>query len=179
MSTSIESIRIQSAPNDSSAVARLSAAVRRVLSTTGDNAAAVARVSLALIMFPHGAQHALGWLGGYGFSGTLGWMTKTLGFPAPLAAFAIVTELVAPIALLFGLGSRLAAAGIFGIMLGAVSTHWPNGFFMNWFGSHPAGVEGFEYHLLAMALTVVVMIKGGGRASIDRAITSAAQQRGR
>jgi putative oxidoreductase len=119
-------------------------------------------------MFPHGAQHALGWFGGYGFTGTFGWMTRTLGFPAPLAALAIVTEVVAPIALVLGLGGRLAALGIFGLMLGALSTHVPNGFFMNWFGGMPAGNEGFEYHLLVLALCAVVAIKGSGALSLDR-----------
>src|SRR4051812_12549392 len=71
---------------------RARAATRRLMETTWDSAATVARVALGALMFPHGAQHGLGWFGGYGFSGTLGWMTKTLGFPAPLAALAIITE---------------------------------------------------------------------------------------
>jgi putative oxidoreductase len=138
------------------------------IATTSDPAATVGRVALALLLFPHGAQHALGWFGGYGFTGTFGWMTKTLGFPAPMAALAIVVELLAPLALIVGLGSRLAAAGLFGLMIGALKTHASNGFFMNWFGAMPTGSEGFEYHLVVMALAAVVMIKGGGRWSIDR-----------
>jgi putative oxidoreductase len=122
-------------------------------------------------MFPHGTQHALGWFGGFGFRGTLGWMTDTLGFPAPLAAIAIVVELLAPIALVLGLGSRLAAAGIFGLMVGAASTHLPNGFFMNWFGTLAPGVEGYEYHLIVLALAAVVVIEGGGALSIDRLLS--------
>jgi hypothetical protein len=51
------------------------------------------------------AQHFLGWFGGYGFGGTLGWMTNDLGFPAPLAALAILTEFFAPLALALGLGA--------------------------------------------------------------------------
>jgi putative oxidoreductase len=140
---------------------------RRVVATTRDAGATIARLALGLIIFPHGAQHALGWFGGYGFSGTHAWMTKTLGFPAPLAALAILTEILAPFALVLGIGGRLAALGIFGIMLGAASTHWANGFFMNWFGGLPAGTEGFEYHLLVMALAGVVMVKGSGALSVD------------
>jgi putative oxidoreductase len=139
----------------------------KLLSTSPDAAPLVARVSLGLIMFPHGAQHALGWFGGYGFAGTLEWMTGTLGFPAPLAALAIATELVAPFALVLGLGGRLAALGIAGLMLGATSTHLANGFFMNWFGTLPAGSEGFEYHLIALALATVVVLSGSGALSID------------
>jgi putative oxidoreductase len=128
----------------------------------------VARLALGLILFPHGAQHALGWFGGYGFRGTLGWMTDTLRFPAPAAALAIVVELLAPIALVAGLGGRLAALGLVGLMLGAMSTHIANGFFMNWFGALPAGSEGFEYHLLVIALAAVVLIDGSGALSLDR-----------
>ena len=143
----------------------------RVIDTPADLGAAIARVALALVIFPHGAQHALGWFGGYGFAGTHAWMTKTLGFPAPLAALAITTELLAPLALVLGAGGRIAALGVVGIMLGAISTHVPNGFFMNWFGTLAAGQEGFEYHLLVLALCAVVLTTGSGRLSLDRIIT--------
>lgn len=130
-------------------------------------ALAIARVTLGAVLLPHGLQHALGWLGGYGFHGTLAWMTATLGFPAPLAALAIGTELVAPLLLLLGLVGRAAAAGIVGLMLGAASTHLANGFFMNWFGALPAGAEGFEYHLIVIALALTVLLEGSGALSID------------
>jgi putative oxidoreductase len=143
-------------------------AFARLETKTADSAPLIARVALGLLMFPHGAQHALGWFGGYGFRGTLGWMTGTLGFPAPLAALAIVTELLAPVALILGIGTRVAAVGVAGIMLGAISTHLPNGFFMNWVGALPKGGEGFEYHLVVLALCAVVAIQGGGALSIDR-----------
>jgi putative oxidoreductase len=133
--------------------------------------ATLARVVLGAVMLPHGAQHALGWFGGYGFRGTHAWMTGTLGFPSILAGVAIVTELVAPIALVLGVGGRFAALGIVGIMAGAASTHVANGFFMNWFGALPAGAEGFEYHLVAGALAAVVAIEGSGTWSLDRWLT--------
>lgn len=145
--------------------------MRPILSTRADVAPLVARLVLALVMLPHGAQHALGWFGGYGFAGTLHWMTATLGFPAAAAALAIGVELVAPFALLVGLGGRVAAAGIVGLMLGAASTHLANGFFMNWFGALPAGREGFEYHLLALALATVVVLQGSGAFSLDRLLS--------
>src|SRR5215212_173724 len=145
--------------------------LRKLVSTSNDTGALVARLALGLIIAPHGAQHALGWFGGYGFGGTFEWMTATLGFPAPLAALAILTELTAPFGLVLGLGGRLAALGVAGIMIGAISTHVANGFFMNWFGSLPAGTEGYEYHLLALALAAVVVIKGSGALSIDAGLT--------
>jgi putative oxidoreductase len=144
---------------------------RILLSTRSDVGALAGRVTLGAIMFPHGLQHAFGLLGGYGFSGTLTWMTDTVGIPAPFAALAIVTEILAPIALVLGLGGRLAAVGIIGLMAGAASTHVPNGFFMNWFGTLPAGSEGFEYHLLAIGLGAVVAVNGSGALSVDRLLT--------
>jgi putative oxidoreductase len=136
----------------------------------------VIRVTLAAVIFPHGAQHLLGWFGGYGFQGTVEWMAS-IGFPAPLAALAIVVEFVAPFALLIGMGGRVAALGITGLMLGAASTHLGNGFFMNWFGAHPAGVEGYEFHLLAIAMALAVVIKGSGAWSLDRVLAGGAPAR--
>jgi putative oxidoreductase len=149
----------------------------RLLDTRDAAAPLVARIALASILFPHGAQHALGWFGGYGFAGTLGWMTGTLGFPAPLAALAIVTELLAPVALLAGIAGRPAALGLAGLMLGALGTHVGNGFFMNWFGQLPAGGEGFEYHLVVIALASVVVIEGSGAFSLDRRLAAALAHR--
>jgi putative oxidoreductase len=145
---------------------------RRLLHTTDQPGPALARLTLALVFFPHGAQHVLGWFGGYGFAGTLQWMTVTLGFPAPLAALALVTELMAPFALLAGIGGRVAAVGIVGLMLGALTTHVANGFFMNWFGHLPTGQEGFEYHILAIALAGTVALQGSGAWSADRWLSS-------
>jgi putative oxidoreductase len=135
--------------------------------TTRDPLTTIVRLTVALVLFPHGAQHVLGWFGGYGFQGTLGWMTGTLGFPAAFAVVALVTEIAAPIALLVGAGGRLAALGVIGLMLGALSTHVANGFFMNWFGTLPAGSEGFEYHIVMIALVVVVAVRGSGAWSVD------------
>lgn len=146
----------------------VTALARKLVATDRDHAATLARVAVGTIIFPHGAQHALGWFGGYGFSGTLGWMTGTLGFPAPLAALGIVTELVAPVLMVLGVGGRATAAALMVHMAFASSPHWSTGFFMNWFGAHAAGVEGFEYHLLAMALAAVVVVKGMGALSLDR-----------
>jgi putative oxidoreductase len=147
-----------------------SALLAKLVTTERDPAATAARVALGAVLFPHGAQHALGWFGGYGFTGTLGWMTGTLGFPAPVAALGIVTELVAPLLMLVGFGGRATAIMLAGFMATAASTHFASGFFMNWFGGMKPGVEGFEYHLLAVALAVVVAIKGMGSYSLDRVL---------
>lgn len=127
------------------------------------------RVGLAVVMFPHGAQKLLGWFGGYGFSASMGYFTQTMHIPAFLAFLAIVTEFFGPIALVLGLFTRLAALATGIDMLVAVAlVHAPNGFFMNWFGNQ-AG-EGYEYHLLVIAMAIALLVGGGGRWSVDRAI---------
>lgn len=127
------------------------------------------RLVLAAVIFPHGAQKLLGWFGGFGFEGTMGFLTQGAGLPAPLAVTVILAESVGAVALALGLFSRVTALGIASVMVGAVvTTHLGNGFFMNWAGSQ-AG-EGFEYHLLALALAVPVIVKGGGALAVDSAL---------
>jgi putative oxidoreductase len=146
--------------------------LRHIIHTRPQYAPALGRITLGLVLLPHGAQHVLGWFGGYGFAGTLGWMTSTLGFPEPLAVLALITEITAPFFLLAGLGGRIAGLGVIGLMLGALSTHVTNGFFMNWFGVLPAGKEGFEYHLIALALAGTIVLQGSGAWSVDLLLQS-------
>ncbi|XXZ35089.1 DoxX family protein [Sorangium sp. So ce321] len=141
------------------------AVVARIARTEDDGVALALRVVLAAVMFPHGAQHLLGWFGGFGYAGTRGWMVS-IGIPGPLATLAIVTELVAPLALLAGAFGRLAAAGLGALLLVAATTHLPNGFFMNWLGNQ-AG-EGWEYHALAIAIAAAIVVRGSGAWSVDR-----------
>jgi putative oxidoreductase len=126
----------------------------------------VQRAALGLVMFPHGAQKLLGWFGGYGFDGTMKFFTDTLHVPTPLALLVILGESIGALLLIAGLGTRIAAFGISAVMLGAVlTTHANVGFFMNWYGNQPG--EGFEYHLLALALSIPILIAGGGRYAVD------------
>jgi putative oxidoreductase len=139
---------------------------RTFLGTSPDWAATVARVTLGLVMLPHGAQKLLGWFGGYGFAGTMGFFTGQLGIPAPLAALVILAESLGAVALILGLAGRLMAFGIAAVMVGAIfMAHLPHGFFMNWSGT--AAGEGIEYHLLAIGLALVVLLRGSGAASVD------------
>lgn len=141
---------------------------------TNNSLLAVQRALLGAVMFPHGAQKLLGWFGGYGFHGTMQFFTQTLQFPAVLALLIILAESLGALLLLAGLGTRLAAFGISAVMLGAiVTTHWKVGFFMNWFGNQ-AG-EGYEFHLLALALGVPLLIAGGGRWALDSWVSSRLQ----
>ena len=144
--------------------------VRRLLATSDDYTYTLVRLVLGVVFFAHGAQKMLGWFGGYGFSGTMGFFTQQMHIPAPLAFLAICAEFFGGLGLIVGLLSRVAAFGIAMNMLVAIFTvHMRNGFFANWTGQQKG--EGFEYHLLAIALLIVVMIKGSGALSVDRALS--------
>jgi putative oxidoreductase len=142
---------------------------KKLTQTDPDSATLVLRVLLGLVFLPHGLQKTLGWFGGYGFSGTMGFFTGTLGIPAAFAFLAILAEFLGSLGLIAGLFTRVAAFGI-GVMItvAAFMLHVQNGFFMNWFGSQKG--EGFEYHILAAAIAVALVIRGGGKWSADRAI---------
>ncbi len=144
---------------------------RKLFSTSNDFVLTIVRLVLGVTFFMHGAQKMLGWFGGSGFHGTMGFFTQQMGIPAPLAFLAICAEFFGGLGLLVGLLSRVAALGIIVNMLVAIATvRHVNGFFMNWTGQQKG--EGFEFHLLAIALAIVVLIKGSGAVSIDRAIAS-------
>ena len=137
--------------------------------TDGAWAGLVLRLTLGLVMFPHGAQKLLGWYGGAGFDGTMGHFTQQLGLPWIVAFLVIIGESFGAIGLLAGFLTRITAAGFIGIMLGAMAmTHLQFGFFMNWFGQQQG--EGFEYHLLVIGLSAALLIVGGGKWSADRMI---------
>ena len=126
----------------------------------------IIRVMLGIVVFPHGAQKLLGWFGGYGLEGTLGFFTDKLGVPLIIAILVILGESLGALGLITGFLTRFCAMGVIMIMAGAVvMSHAANGFFMNWSGQQ-AG-EGFEYNILAIALCIPLLISGGGRFSAD------------
>jgi len=140
--------------------------IRKIFETDNDSAALALRLLLGIVFFPHGAQKVLGWFGGAGFSGTMESFTVKMGIPAIFALLAILAESAGAIGLITGFFTRIAAFGIFCNMIVAIAmVHFKNGFFMNWFLKQQG--EGFEYHLLAIAIAVALMIKGGGRWSVD------------
>ncbi|MBY0384751.1 DoxX family protein [bacterium] len=140
--------------------------IKKIITTQPDLMTLVLRLTLGIVMFPHGAQKALGWFGGYGFSGTMGFFTNQMGIPTLFAFLAILAEFAGSLGLIVGLGTRLAALGIGSVMTVAIFMgHLQNGFFMNWFGNQKG--EGFEYHLLAIGIALVLVIRGGGSLSLD------------
>ncbi len=140
-----------------------------LLKTDSSVATFLVRVALGAVFLPHGAQKVLGWFGGHGLAGTYGFFTGTLGIPAIFAVLAITAESLGAVALLFGFLTRVAALGIAAIMAVAMTMHWQHGFFMNWFGQQKG--EGIEFHILALAMAVFLVIRGGGALSFDGAIS--------
>ena len=143
--------------------------------TDNDIATAVLRLVLGVIFFAHGAQKMLGWFGGYGFTGTMGFFTGIMHIPAIFAFLAIAAEFFGGLGLIFGFLTRIAAFGILSNMIVAIAmVHGQFGFFMNWTGAQKG--EGYEYHLLVLAATVLLIIRGAGAASVDRLLSSPAKQ---
>jgi putative oxidoreductase len=143
---------------------------RKLINTTDDPVITILRLVLGVVFFAHGAQKALGWFGGYGFTGTMGFFTHQMHIPAPFAFLAICAEFLGGIGLLIGLLGRVAAFGIAcNMVVGVLMIHRHFGFFANWSGTQKG--EGFEYHLLAIAIALAIMIKGSGALSVDRAFS--------
>jgi putative oxidoreductase len=136
------------------------------LVATGDSfAPTFLRLALGVMILPHGLQKTVGWFGGYGFKGTMGYLTGTVGAPWAFALLAILAESIGGLMLIAGVGTRVAALGVGGVMLVAAAQHWPNGFFMNWAGTQKG--EGIEFHLLALGAVIALLFLGGGRLSVD------------
>jgi putative oxidoreductase len=141
--------------------------ISNLFSTEPDWTLTTIRVILGAVFFAHGAQKMLGWFGGHGLKETLRAMHQFLRLPVPLAFLAVATEFFGGVGLIVGLLSRVAAIGICITMLAAiVMVHGRNGLFLDWFGDRKG--HGFEYHLLAIALAVAIVVRGSGAASLDR-----------
>ncbi len=143
--------------------------LRRLLLTSNDFTLTIARLVMGVVFFAHGAQKALGWFGGPGYGATMSGFAHN-GIPALFAFLAIVAEFLGGLGLIFGLLTRVAAFGIMCNMAVAVAmVHLTNGLFMNWTGRQPG--EGFEFHLLALALGFILLVRGAGPLSVDHFLT--------
>ncbi len=143
--------------------------MKKLMSTSNDVSFTILRVVLGVVFFAHGAQKMLGWFGGYGFHGTMGFF-EHMGMPAPVAFLIICSEFFGGLGLIVGLLTRIAALGIGVEMIGAIlMVHLQNGFFMNWFGNQKG--EGFEYHLLVIAMAAALLLRGAGAFSLDRMLS--------
>ena len=140
---------------------------RRIMATSASWTPVPLRLALAAVFIAHGAQKVLGSFSGPG-------LTKFTNFPPPfsfrrpgwlwmgVAAFA---ELMGAGLLLLGLLTRAGAFLIASVMLSAIiGVHWHAGFFSN--------TGGYEYPLSLLAMTLALLISGGGMVSIDRGLSS-------
>lgn len=124
------------------------------------------RLVMTAVFIGHGSQKVLGSFGGPGFK-------AFIAYPAPFPfmrpawvwmAAAAFAELIGGILLFFGFLTRIGAFLIACVMLTAIfGVLWPNGFFVP---------KGYEYPLTILAITIALLISGGGAASVDRALTS-------
>lgn len=154
--------------NHAAPASRLQRLAHRFFRTPDDVTGLILRLALAATLFPHGAQKALGWFGGWGFQATLGAFTQG-GMPLGLALLVIAAEFLGPIALVAGFFTRWSAFGIGLTMTGAaLMAHAKHGFFMNWMGTQKG--EGIEYFIPVVAIALALMIKGGGTWAVDRLI---------
>jgi putative oxidoreductase len=143
--------------------------LRKLMQTDENAGMLIVRLTLGIVMFPHGAQKLLGWFGGGGFAATLKGMTG-MGLPAVVVILVIAVEFLGSLSLIFGFLGRVSALGYIGLMLGAIfMVHLPNGFFMNWMGSQKG--EGIEYHILVIGIALAILVKGSGSLSIDRSMS--------
>jgi putative oxidoreductase len=145
---------------------------KKLFQTDDDAVLFILRVLLGIVFFTHGMQKLFGWFGGYGFAGTMGWLTGTLGVPWIFALLAVLSEGLGCFGLLAGFGTRIAAFGITAnIITASFLLHAPGSTLMAWFVNNQNGM-GLEYHVVIIAVTIALMIRGGGKWSVDRLIAT-------
>ena len=146
--------------------------MKKILNTNAENwSALVARLVLGATVFAHGAQKLFGWFGGYGFKGTMGFLTAQVGLSSFLALMVILIESVAALMIIAGVFTRVAAIGIFGLFaIIMLKFHSANGFFMNWAGNQKG--EGIEYFIILLGVALTLIIAGGGKASVDASLAT-------
>src|SRR5215212_6805594 len=128
----------------------------KLIKTKDNSALTILRIALGIVLFPHGAQKLLGWFGGYGFEGTMGYLTGTVGLPWIFAFLVIFIEFFGALFLIAGVATRVVGISIAALFTGIIFTAHTSSFFMNWTGQQKG--EGFEYHLLIIAMAIALVI---------------------
>jgi putative oxidoreductase len=144
---------------------------QKIFATDSDLTGFITRLTIGLVMFPHGAQKVFGWFGGPGYANEMKFFTETLHIPWLMAFAVIIIEFLGSISLIIGFASRLWAAAMIFLFIGIIFTeHVDHGFFMNWYGTQKG--EGYEYHLLIIGLSLATLIRGSGKYSMDRILVT-------
>ncbi len=140
--------------------------INRLFSTEAGFDAAALRVGAGLIFTAHGAQKLFGWFAGYGLQATGEWMTSIGLTPGvAMAALAGGAEFFGGLLLLVGFLTRLAALALTITMVVAIfSVHWSNGLFLS--------NNGYEFGLALLAISIALLLRGAGSASLDRLIAN-------
>lgn len=147
-----------------------------IFKTNNDWTGLIIRLTVGLIMFPHGAQKVLGWFGGPGYTNEMNFFTETLNLPWLIAFLVIVIEFAGSISLIIGFASRIWSIAMIILFIGIIFTaHFEHGFFMNWFGNQKG--EGYEYHLLIIGLSLTTIINGSGKYSVDEKLAEVSLER--
>ena len=148
--------------------------LKKLLATHRSSLLTVLRVTLGVVIFAHGAQKLLGWFGGKGLQAALHALVPGKYIPVPLSFLAVCAEFFGGLGLIVGLLTRVAALGVAVDMVVAIAmVEGHTGFFMNWEGQKQG--EGYEYHLLVLAMTYALMLKGAGSVSLDGLLTKTRQ----
>jgi putative oxidoreductase len=141
-----------------------------LFNTNNDYTGFIARVTIGLILSPHGAQKVFGWFGGPGFTNEMNYFTQTANLPWIIGFLVIVIEFVGSLCMILGFATRLWSIAVIILFTGMiVKVHLANGFFMNWFGNQ--GGEGYEYHLLVIGIAGIVLLNGSGKYALDKYLT--------
>ncbi|HKO45371.1 MAG TPA: DoxX family protein [Pyrinomonadaceae bacterium] len=123
------------------------------------------RLALGGIMFAHGAQKVLGSFGGPGLNALMNQPAAPFSFMRPPGlwwAIAALSEFLGGIIIVLGLFTRVGAFLILCTMITAVfGVHWPLFF----------APKGIEYPMALGAMSIALLISGGGMASVDLALT--------
>jgi putative oxidoreductase len=139
----------------------------KLMATCNDYTMLILRLVLGGVIFAHGAQKLFGIWGGHGMAWTVGAWKQWWNIPSVLTYSVIFIESLGALLLMLGLLTRVWAFLIGIIMMVAVHlVHLKWGFYMNWY-MDPSRGEGFEYHVLTIAIVAALLIKGGGACSID------------
>lgn len=141
--------------------------IQKIIDTSKGYDALAIRVTAGSIFAAHGAQKLFGWFGGYGLSGTAGWMESIGLSPGVLmAGLAGGAEFFGGLALIVGLAVRPAAFALAITMLVAIfSVHWQHGFFLS--------NNGYEFGLALLGASIALVFRGAGSFSLDRFLAKA------
>lgn len=122
------------------------------------------RAALAGVFFSYGAGKLFGWFHGPGLHATSQYFAATAHL-RPGGLFAVVSgalEVGGALALMLGLASRLAGLALAAEMAVAVAT------VTGAHGFDPRGASpGYGYNVVLAALSLVVVVMGAGRLSVD------------